>query len=997
MTVVMGEAAGVSQARRTMAVSKCRHRGRRLPLVICLALAGYLPAAGEGCPELVSSTGGSTDAVAAEAGLAYVSIAGGLSIFDVADPIQPLLLGRVSLGTTRVGAVAIADGIAWLHSASGLTAVDVTLPESPQVLGSVSRPGAGGVVAVPGGLVYVADGDGGLTVVDGSVPADPRVIGRADTPGSALGVAVSGSHAFVADGSGGLRTFDVTDPSQPLEIGAISGITVYAVASAANRAYFTYFRRSDATYRVGLLDVSVPASPVPLGDLQLTGSGYPSRIAVAGHRAYVIQDRFGVLVIDGSSPQTPVLAGSVEVPGNWVKDVAAADGHVFVASEGAGLRVVRDQPPASPQEVAAVDPTGVAQAVGAAAGAVYVGDFEGLQLLTAADPTRPVEAGFLDTPGTGPFDLAVVGAYAYLANYNYGLQVVDVSSPQAPVARAQLALPGLSVGVAVAKGYAFVAAGAAGVHVVDVSTAHAPRFVGSVDTPGKASGIAVSGDWVYVADGPAGLQVIDVSDPEAPVLVAGVDTPGSATGIAVANGIAYVAADTHGLRVIDVSLPIAPVEIASLDAPGLAYGVAVQGRYVYLASGWLRVIDVGRPTAPVAVGLGVTLGPALDVAVVGDAVYVAADSFGLATLHGGCLEDNALAVTTAGGGSGTVVSVPAGIDCGADCAESYAPGTVVTLSANPAAGSRFAGWSGACSGTATCSVAMSAKHSVTATFERAGPACADDPLTMCLHQGRFRVGIAYRLQGGETARARVAVEGTRDSGLFYYTNPNNWEFLLKVLDGCQVNDHFWVFFAATTNQQFTVTVTDTVANVTRTWDNPAGHAADAVADTTALATCHASSRPSHVLVASQRSGPTTEVLPALAASAMPARRARPGRVATTCTPAEDRLCLLGGRFSVEVDYQLAGGQAGRARVAAPHTSNSGLFYYTNPNNWELLLKVLDGCALNDRFWVLFAATTNQGFTVTVSDHQSGAQVSYQNPIGHPADAVTDTQALQGCP
>jgi List-Bact-rpt repeat protein/centrosomal CEP192-like protein len=77
----------------------------------------------------------------------------------------------------------------------------------------------------------------------------------------------------------------------------------------------------------------------------------------------------------------------------------------------------------------------------------------------------------------------------------------------------------------------------------------------------------------------------------------------------------------------------------------------------------------------------------------------------------------ALSVTKNGTGSGTVTSAPAGIACGADCAESLAVGTPVTLTATAASGSVFAGWSGACSGTAaTCAWTMSAATAVTATF-----------------------------------------------------------------------------------------------------------------------------------------------------------------------------------------------------------------------------------------------------------------------------------------
>jgi len=76
-------------------------------------------------------------------------------------------------------------------------------------------------------------------------------------------------------------------------------------------------------------------------------------------------------------------------------------------------------------------------------------------------------------------------------------------------------------------------------------------------------------------------------------------------------------------------------------------------------------------------------------------------------------------VSPAGTGSGTVTSNPTGINCGAACSASYNSGTVVTLTATASTagnGSSFAGWSGDCTGTAACSVTMSAARDVTPTF-----------------------------------------------------------------------------------------------------------------------------------------------------------------------------------------------------------------------------------------------------------------------------------------
>jgi hypothetical protein len=75
-----------------------------------------------------------------------------------------------------------------------------------------------------------------------------------------------------------------------------------------------------------------------------------------------------------------------------------------------------------------------------------------------------------------------------------------------------------------------------------------------------------------------------------------------------------------------------------------------------------------------------------------------------------------LTIIKNGTGSGTVTSTPSGIDCGADCSESYSDGTVVTLTASPDGGSIFAGWSGACSGTGTCQVTMNSNTAVIASF-----------------------------------------------------------------------------------------------------------------------------------------------------------------------------------------------------------------------------------------------------------------------------------------
>ncbi len=100
--------------------------------------------------------------------------------------------------------------------------------------------------------------------------------------------------------------------------------------------------------------------------------------------------------------------------------------------------------------------------------------------------------------------------------------------------------------------------------------------------------------------------------------------------------------------------------------------------------------------------------------VVGDVVLATESSGAPASLPGVCCS---LMVTKFGSGSGTVTSSPSGIECGATCTAAFSKGTMVTLTATPAADSAFTGWGGDCSGTGTCTVTMDQDRGVTATFD----------------------------------------------------------------------------------------------------------------------------------------------------------------------------------------------------------------------------------------------------------------------------------------
>lgn len=127
-----------------------------------------------------------------------------------------------------------------------------------------------------------------------------------------------------------------------------------------------------------------------------------------------------------------------------------------------------------------------------------------------------------------------------------------------------------------------------------------------------------------------------------------------------------------------------------------------------------------------------------------------------------------------------------------------------------------------------------------------------------------------------------------------------------------------------------------------------------------------------------------------------ARQTYSGALPGTCAPGPETLCLHGGRFRVEVTWTDPRGASGPGRTVACNSDGSGLFWFFEPSNWELMVKVIDGCGLNGRFWVFAAATTDVGYRLTVEDTRTGERAVYENPVGRRAPAITDTGALAVC-
>jgi hypothetical protein len=115
-----------------------------------------------------------------------------------------------------------------------------------------------------------------------------------------------------------------------------------------------------------------------------------------------------------------------------------------------------------------------------------------------------------------------------------------------------------------------------------------------------------------------------------------------------------------------------------------------------------------------------------------------------------------------------------------------------------------------------------------------------------------------------------------------------------------------------------------------------------------------------------------------------------------CTPNDTSLCLASGRFRVKATWTQADGRTGSGQ-AVPLTSDSGYFWFFSPDSVELVVKTLNACRVNSRFWLFAAGLTNVNVVVTVTDTLTGAGKVYTNPQGMAFQPIQDTAAFATCP
>ena len=354
-------------------------------------------------------------------------------------------------------------------------------------------------------------------------------------------------------------------------------------------------------------------------------------IELQGNYAYIAARNEGLLIVDLTTPEAPVIVSTM----NFTEDLVAISlaGNFAYLNSSPTLRIVDISDPANPFETGSLEMVDLSfKGPEIDGGLAYIVTYAGLMsIIDVTNPVDPVLISEFDLALYGASDLSVCGTFAYVAISIYGLISVDITDPTAPVIGDQIIPDNIwasTVDVVYDAGadetMAYVGDLRNGAWILDVSNPRNGTVAGFLATDDEVHDLTVVNDNLVLAQNAAGMIIADVSTPAEPVEVGGFGAFANTNSVTVRDNYAYTC-DTNGLRIFDTSDPENPTPVGYLPLSGSSMEISVHEDFAYVAAwpGGLHVVDISDPTAPASSGL-----------------YYAGESVRALTVSGSCLYMN---------------------------------------------------------------------------------------------------------------------------------------------------------------------------------------------------------------------------------------------------------------------------------------------------------------------------------------------------------------------
>ncbi len=553
------------------------------------------------------------------------------------------LISRIDSPTPRN--IVVQDDIAYVAADGFLTILDVSNPSEPLLLANFETLHRTFYIDIDGTLVYLLESDYSsnyilsyLRIVDVSQPSQPEQITIYEIPGAPYGIQIANNHVYICTyyhEAAGFYIIDVSEPDIPSQV---------AYLNPSNRIYIfqvadNYLYTIDENSCLVLYDVSEPENPDSLSHFDIPYD--INDMDIADDYVYLALENwpsYFIQIIDVSNSENPEEIALHELP-HPITHISVSSGLAYIGISPV-IKLCDVSDPLNIVELSFFINESEFSKFYVNNDFIFLIDFWfGISIIDASIPQQPIQVGRYQSLGQVSCAFNY-GDLTYIACRGSGLQICDTSNPATPVIMNSYYGSPLANIVYIQGSYAYISTYYTIVdqdpytfRIIDISQTDEPQEVGSIESL-VIRGIQVVGNYAYLACDNPGLCIIDVSDPAQPELISYYPTTTFANGdIHVVGNYAYMASSLDGLFVFDVSDPYWPFLTDSYGSflEQDFRGVYVADNYVYLAD-WgfgLRIIDANDPFDLQEVGQFPTEGRSADVQVVFPYAYLTDGEKGL--------------------------------------------------------------------------------------------------------------------------------------------------------------------------------------------------------------------------------------------------------------------------------------------------------------------------------------------------------------------------------
>jgi hypothetical protein len=346
----------------------------------------------------------------------------GLRIYDISNPASIALTGTLTSPSPAYGMVIGGNTLYQTTLYNGLRVINVTNRTAPQVVGAYTEnlPEFGKDVTLQGGFAYLADYDG-LRIYDVTSPQQPVQVGQIYL-GSTLSAAVWGQYAYLGTQGNGLYIVNISNPYNPMQVVHESGLGNVSDMDIA--AGYAYLAGEGSGPGLRIFQIAANGQLTPVGAYSLLTDTITVRSD--GQLAYVIQPDGGLHIVNVGNPASPTQVAVVNPP-QRLYGVDVADGRIYLAGETGLLVLDAANPTASPLGFYATD--AALYDVRVVGNYAYLAAADGLLAVNVANPAHMIEANFILNADGQFHSLALGGNYLYFANEHAGLAVYQLGQP----------------------------------------------------------------------------------------------------------------------------------------------------------------------------------------------------------------------------------------------------------------------------------------------------------------------------------------------------------------------------------------------------------------------------------------------------------------------------------------------------------------------------------------------------------------------------------------